>query len=72
MIMQITWFESLLSRYQTRLETPMCGGDFIFNSVNLLYCKCYKISFKSGLSYIVSPDWIKKKKSNNTSGKKRW
>ena len=38
-------FESLLSRYQTGL---MRGHDFIFESVQLLYCKCHKISFQRG------------------------
>ena len=44
-------FESLLSRYQT--------------SVQHLYCKYDKVSFKRGGSCIGSPDLIKKKKSNN-------
>ena len=30
-------FESLLSRYQTRLETSIRGSNFTFDSVNLLY-----------------------------------
>ena len=41
----------------------MRGSHFIFDSVQLLYCKCHKINFKHGGSYIDSPDWIKKKKS---------
>ena len=41
----------------------MRGSDFIFDSVQLLYHKCHKISFKRGGSYIDSPDWIKKKKA---------
>ena len=53
-------FQSLLSRYQTRLETPMTGKDFILNCVHLLYYKCHKINFKRGGSYIDFPDWIKK------------
>ena len=40
----------------------MRENDFIFDSVQLLYCKCHKINFKHGGSYIDSPDWIKKKK----------
>ena len=56
-------FESLLLRYQIGLETSMRGSNFIFDSVQLLYCKCLKINFKSGGSYINSPDWIKKKKA---------
>ena len=56
-------FESLLSRYQICLETSMRGCDFIFDSVQLLYYKCHKISFKRGGSYIDSRDWIKKKRA---------
>ena len=41
----------------------MKGNDFIFDSVQLMYYKCHKVNFKSGDSYIDSPDWIKKKKS---------
>ena len=55
--------ESLLSRYQIVLETSMSGSDFIFDSVELLYYKFYKINFKRGGSFIDSPDWIKKKKA---------
>ena len=41
----------------------MRGSDFIFNSVQLLYHNFHKINFKRGISYIDSPDWIKKKKA---------
>ena len=41
----------------------MRGSDFIFDSVQLLYCKCHKTNFKRGGSYIDSPNWIKKKKA---------
>ena len=54
-------FSLLLSRYQIGLETSMRGSDFIFDGNNLLYYKCHKITFKCDGSYIVSPDWIKKK-----------
>ena len=37
--------------------------DFFFDCVNLLYYKCHKVNFKHGLSYIDSPDWIKKEKA---------
>ena len=30
-------FDTLLSRYQDNLNTPMKGSDFVFNSVQLLY-----------------------------------
>ena len=51
----------------------MKGSDFIFDSVQLMYYKCHKVNFKSGGSYIDSPDWIKKEKATinpkNTDGK---
>ena len=34
--------ESLLSRYQNDFITPVRGSDFIFDSVQWLYCKCHK------------------------------
>ena len=40
-------FDSALSRYQISLETQMKESDFIFDCVNLLYCKCHKINFKA-------------------------
>ena len=49
-------FESLLSRYQTGLETSMRGCDFISHSVQLLYYKWYEINFKRGGSYTDFPD----------------
>ena len=60
-------FESFLLKYQIGLETSMKGNDLLFDSVQLLYYKFHKISFKRGGSYIDSPDWIKK--SNNESEK---
>ena len=53
-------FESLLSRYQIRLETSITGSNFIFDSIQLSYYKCHKVNFKRSESYIGSPDWIKK------------
>ena len=55
-------FESLLSRYQSDLETSTTGSDFIFDSFQLLYYKCHKTNLIRGGSYIDSPDWIKNKK----------
>ena len=55
-------FESLHSRYQSDLETSTKGSDFIFDSVQLLYYKCYKTNLIRGGSYIESPDRIKNKK----------
>ena len=50
------FFDSLYSRYQGNLEKSMRGRDFIFNSVQLMYCKCHKVTFRRGGSYIDSPD----------------
>ena len=36
---------------------------FVFDYVQLLYCKCYKIYPNHGRSYIDSPDSIKNKKA---------
>ena len=55
--------ESRCSKYQDNLKTWMKGSDFIFDSVQLVYYKCHKLSFKRGCSYIDSPDWIKNKKA---------
>ena len=64
-------FQSILSRYQIGLETSMEGSEFIFYFVNLLQCKCHRINFKCGGSYINHPDWIKNKKTaiNDSSEK---
>ena len=35
-------FKPLLSSYQSDLETSLRRSDFIFNLVQLLYCKCHK------------------------------
>ena len=35
-------FQSRHSRYLIGLKTSMKGSDFIFDLVNLLYCKCNK------------------------------
>ena len=56
-------FQSSLSRYQIGLETLMQCSDFIFDFVNLLYCKSHKINPNRGRSYIDSPDCIKNKKT---------
>ena len=43
-------FDSLSSRYQGNLQTPMRGSGFIFDSVQLMYCKCHKVTFRDGCS----------------------
>ena len=55
------FFDSLLSRYHIGLETSMRRSDFIFESLQTLFCKCRSINFKHEGSYFDSPDWIKKK-----------
>ena len=62
-------FESLRSKYQLNLEISMRRSDFIFNLVQLMYCKCYRIHFMRGGSYIDSPDWIKRKKTTTINPK---
>ena len=39
----------------------MRGSGFIFDSVQLMYCKCHRVIFIRSASYIDSADWIKKK-----------
>ena len=41
----------------------MRRSNFTFDSVQLLYHKCHKISFKRGGSYIESLHWIKYKET---------
>ena len=45
-------FDSVLPRYQIGLNTQMRGSEFIFDCVNLLYCKCHYINFKCNGSNI--------------------
>ena len=56
-------FDSLRIRYQGILETSMEGSEFIFDSVQMMYCKCHKVNFRRCGSYIDSPGCIKKKKA---------
>ena len=49
-------FVSLCSKHHGNLETSMRWSDFIFDSVQLMYCRCPKVSFKRSGSYIDSPD----------------
>ena len=41
----------------------MRGSVFIFDSVQLMYYKCHKVSFKRGGSYVDSLDQMKIKKA---------
>ena len=54
-------FESLLQRYQERLEESKKGSDFVFDTVNTLYYNLNKVSLSRGGSYIDSPEWPKNK-----------
>ena len=54
-------FESLLLRFQGNLETSIELNEFNFDSVQLRYHKCHKVSFRLD----------KKRKNNNKSGKLR-
>ena len=41
----------------------MKGSELVFDYVQLLYYKCYKINPNRGGSYIDSPGWIKSQKA---------
>ena len=58
-------FEHLLQNYKKDLEESMRGSEFVFNSVDLLDYKLYKISLNRSGSYIDSNEWLKNKLSNN-------
>ena len=49
----------------------MTGSDFIFDLVQLTYCRCHKVNFRRGGSYTDFAEWVKKKKSNTESKKRR-
>ena len=49
---------SIKNRYQSNLEY-MKGSEFVFDYVDLLYCKYHKLNLNRGGSYTDSPDWIK-------------
>ena len=54
-------------RYQEGLETKMRGSSFTFERIDLLEYHLHKISLNRDSSYIKSPKWIKKQRSNNKS-----
>ena len=56
-------FDSLLQRYQKKLEKSMRGSEFVFDSANSFYYKLHKKSLNHGGSYIDSPKWLKNKKT---------
>ena len=56
------FFDSLLLKYQKSLEESMKGSEFVFDSVDLLHHKCYKITLNCSESYINSTKWVKNKR----------
>ena len=60
-------FDSLLERFQEKLEQSMRRNKVVFDSVDLIYYKCHKISLNRGGSYIDSPEWLKNKKATINS-----
>ena len=38
-------------------------SEFVIDHVHLMYCKCHKINWNRGESYIDYLDWIKNKKA---------
>ena len=48
--------ESLRERYQGNSETSMRESNFIFDSAQMMHCRCHKVNFRQGGSYIDSPD----------------
>ena len=36
--------------------------EFTFDLVQVMHYKCQRVNFRRSVSYIVSPDWMKKKK----------
>ena len=45
----------------------MKDSEFVYDYIHLMYYKCHKINLNRGGSYVDSPCWIKKQKSNNIS-----
>ena len=56
-------FESLLQNHQEGLKKSIRRGEFIFDSVHLLYYYLHKTRLKCVRSYIVSLKWLKNKKA---------
>ena len=53
----VVLFDSLLQRYQEKLEQPMRGSEFVFDSVDLLYYNLNKTSLVRDGSYTDPPKW---------------
>ena len=56
-------FEYFLKKYQEGFETKMKGGEFVFESVDLLYYSFHKITLKRSGSYVKSPEWLRNKRA---------
>ena len=50
-------FESFLQKHPEGLEKSVKVGEFVFDSIDLLYYKLHKISLNRGGSYMDSPEW---------------
>ena len=61
--------ESFLSRYQIGFVTSMRGSDFIFDSVQLLYFKCHKLTLENVDHILIFQTGKEEKNSNNP---KQW
>ena len=59
------FFSRFFSRYQIELETLMRSSKFIFDYIDSLYYKRYKINVKRDESYISSPTGSKFTKQHN-------
>ena len=53
----VVLFDSLLQRYQEKLEQSMRGSEFVFDSVDLLYYNLNKTSLVRDGSYTDPPKW---------------
>ena len=47
-MMQMMLSKNSLIHYQNNFKKSMVGSEFIFDSVQLMYYKCYKVNFRRG------------------------
>ena len=55
-------FGTFIHNYQEELKM-IKGGDFVFESVNLIDYKLHRVRLNRGGSYIKSPEWLENKKA---------
>ena len=55
--------KSFLNNYQNKDIILRKGGDFVFQSVDLLTYSVHKISLRRGRSYIKAPEWVINKRA---------